>query len=126
MAADAGIDDCLIELVQLRASQINGCAYCLDVHLARAREAGETEQRIAVLSAWRDAALYSPRERAAFALTESVTLVHEQQLPDAVYDAAVQVFSAEEYAALLWIIVAINAFNRVAIAGRYPVEPRPS
>ncbi|SEC03800.1 alkylhydroperoxidase AhpD family core domain-containing protein [Paramicrobacterium humi] len=126
IAADAGLEPRLLELVQLRASQINGCAFCLDYHHDRAIAAGETEQRITVLSAWREARLYSPREQAALALAESVTLIHDGQLPDDVYESAIEVFAPEAYTALLWVLVSINAFNRIAIAGRYPVEARES
>lgn len=126
IATDTGLDGILLELVQFRASQINGCAYCLDVHERRLTDLGENPQRIAVLSAWREADVYSPRERVALRLTEAVTLVHDGQVPDDVYDEALSVFSPEQYAALLWVIVAINSFNRIAIAGRYAVRPRAS
>ncbi|WP_166981212.1 carboxymuconolactone decarboxylase family protein [Paramicrobacterium fandaimingii] len=126
IAADNDLDPILLELVQLRASQINGCAYCLDIHSRSLAKLGESPQRIAVLSAWSEAGLYSPRECAALHLTEAVTLIHDGQLSDAVYRQATEVFTDEQYAALLWVIVAINAFNRVAIAGRYSIEPQPS
>lgn len=123
-ASDAGLDERLVELVQLRASQINGCAYCLDVHSERARSLGETEQRIALLTSWRDAALFSPKERAGLELAEAVTLIHDGNLPDEVYDRATLVLDEAEYSALLWVLVSINAFNRLAVSGRYPVKPR--
>lgn len=123
IASDNDLDPVLLELVQLRASQINGCAYCLDVHSRSLVKLGESPQRIAVLPTWQEAGLYSPRECAALRLTEAVTLIHDGQLPDAVYREATEVFTAEQYAALVWVIVAINSFNRIAIAGRYPIEP---
>jgi len=120
---DAGIDPRMSELIQMRASQINGCAYCIRVHTKRALAVGETVERLMMLPAWRESGLYSPRERAALALAEAVTLIHDGNLPDDVYDEATSVFTPSEYTAVLWIAVAINAFNRVAVAGRYPVEP---
>ncbi|PFG30900.1 carboxymuconolactone decarboxylase family protein [Paramicrobacterium agarici] len=124
IAKDVDLDPILVELVQMRASQINGCAYCLDVHSRSLEKLGESAQRLAVLAAWREADLFSPRECAALRLTEAVTLIHADQLPDDVYREATELFSAEQYAALLWVIVSINSFNRVAIAGRYEIGPR--
>lgn len=86
-ADNAGLEPALLELVRIRASQINGCAYCLDLHTRDARAAGETEQRIYVLNAWREAPLFSSRERAALAMTEAITLVHDGHVPDEVYQA---------------------------------------
>jgi len=120
---DEGIDPRMSELIQMRASQLNGCSFCIRVHTKRSLSLGETAERLTMLSAWRDSNLYSEQERAALELTEAVTLVHDGQITDDVYERATSVFTAKEYTAILWIAVAINAFNRVAIAGRYPVDP---
>src|SRR5687768_10006826 len=117
-AQDAGVEPELLELVRIRASQINGCAFCIDMHTKDARAAGETEERIYGLDAWQEWPLYSTRERAALALTEAVTLVHDGRVPDAVYRAAADVFKEDELAALIWAAVVINAYNRVAISTR--------
>jgi len=108
----------LLELVKFRASQINGCAYCLDMHSKDARAHGETEQRLYALSAWRETPFYSDRERAALAWTEAVTLISEDRVPDAVYEEARAQFSEEELANLTLAIVAINGWNRLQIAFR--------
>jgi AhpD family alkylhydroperoxidase len=115
-----GLERSLIELVKLRASQINGCAYCIDMHTKDARAAGETEQRLYLLDAWRESPFYSPRERAALAWTESVTRVSETHVPDEVYEEARQHFSEKELVDLNWVVVAINAWNRLAIPFRFP------
>lgn len=112
------LDIALYELVKIRASQLNGCAYCIDMHTKEARAAGETEQRIYALSAWRETPFFTERERAALALTEAVTFVYDGQVPDDVYDEAAKHFDQPELAALVWGIAAINAWNRVAIASR--------
>lgn len=103
------------ELVKMRASQINGCAYCLDMHYKDARAAGETEERLYMLSAWREATVYSEAERAALALTEAITLISEAHVPAEVEADAKKHFDAEAYAALVFAIVVINAWNRLAI-----------
>jgi AhpD family alkylhydroperoxidase len=113
-----GLERSLIEFVKLRASQINGCAYCIDMHTIDARAAGETEQRLYLLDAWRESPFYSPRERAALAWTEAVTRVSETHVPDDVYEEARQHFSEKELVDLNWVVVAINAWNRLAIAFR--------
>ncbi len=123
-----GLESSLLELVKMRASQINGCAYCLDMHSKDARAAGETEQRLYVLSAWREAPFYTKRERAALAWTEAVTLVSETHVPDEVYELARQRFSEEELVNLTMAIVAINGWNRLevsfrGIAGSYKARP---
>ena len=115
---DAGIDRRLRELVKIRASQLNGCAYCLDMHARDARAAGETEQRIYALPGWRDAPFFTVRERAALAFTESVTLVADTRARDAGYAAVAAEFSPAEIAALLSVIVVINAWNRIATTPR--------
>jgi AhpD family alkylhydroperoxidase len=114
----AGLDERLIDLVRMRASQINGCAYCLDMHSKDARAQGETEQRLYGLNAWRDTPYYSARERAALEWTESLTLVAATQVPDDVYERVRQQFSEEEIAHLSLAIVAINGWNRLNVAAR--------
>src|SRR5438128_1538449 len=108
----------LLELVFLRASQLNGCAYCVDMHTKDARAAGETEQRLYLVSAWREASCYSERERAALAWTEAVTLLKEQNVSDAVYDQARTHFSEDELIDLTVAITGINAWNRMNVAFR--------
>lgn len=114
----SGLEHSLLELVKTRASQINGCAYCLDMHTKDARAAGETEQRLYALSAWRETPFYSERERAALAWTEAVTLVSETHVPDDVYELAKKEFTDVELVQLTLAIVAINGWNRFAIAMR--------
>lgn len=113
-----GLEKPLLMLVQLRASQINGCAYCLDMHWKDLRALGESEQRLYSLDAWRECPYYSERERAAFAWTEAVTRVSEGQVPDAVYEEVRPHFSEKELADLTLAVAAINAWNRISIAGR--------
>ncbi|CAM5729794.1 Carboxymuconolactone decarboxylase family protein OS=Streptomyces alboniger OX=132473 GN=CP975_21630 PE=4 SV=1 [Streptomyces alboniger] len=117
-AQDAKVEPEILELIRIRASQLNGCAFCLDMHTKDARAQGETEQRIYALNAWRETPFFSGRERAALALTEAVTLVHDGQVPDAVYAEAAKVFDEEQIAALIWAATVINAYNRIAIATR--------
>jgi AhpD family alkylhydroperoxidase len=119
-----GLEKSLIELVKMRASQINGCAYCLSVHSRDARANGETEQRLYVLNAWRETAFYTPRERAALAWTEALTLVAETRAPDDDYEQAHRLFAAKELADLTVLIGMINLWNRLAIGFRYqhPVQ----
>ncbi|MEU1270550.1 carboxymuconolactone decarboxylase family protein [Streptomyces sp. NPDC005799] len=117
-AQDAKVEPELLELIRIRASQINGCAFCLDMHTKDARAAGETEQRIYALNAWRETPFFTERERAALALTEAVTLVHDGRVPDAVYAEAAEVFEEDQIAALIWAATVINAYNRIAIATR--------
>lgn len=114
------VDPALHELVKIRASQINGCAFCLDMHTTHARAQGESEQRLHLLSAWRHASAYTERERAALALTEAVTLIAETHVPDEVWNTATDVFSPAELAGLLMAIVTINGWNRIAISSRTP------
>jgi len=115
---DCGLEASLLDLVKMRASQINGCAHCLDMHSKDARAAGETEQRLYLLSAWREAPFYTSRERAALAWTEALTLVSESHIPDEVCDEARQHFSEEELVNLSLAIVAINGWNRLGIGFR--------
>jgi AhpD family alkylhydroperoxidase len=117
-AQESGLEHSLLELVKIRASQINGCAFCIDMHTIDARAAGESEQRIYLLDAWRESPFYSDRERAALAWTEAVTLISETHVPDDVYDEARRYFSDEELVKLTWAVVVINGWNRVCIAFR--------
>ena len=114
----AGFDNKLLDLVRMRASQINGCAYCLDMHSKDTRANGETEQRLYGLDAWRDAPYYSQRERAALEWTEAITLVSKTHAPDDVYERVREQFSENEIAHLTLAIVAINGWNRLNIAAR--------
>jgi len=114
----SGLETSLLELVRMHASQINGCAFCLDMHSKDARAAGETEQRLYCLPAWRESPFYSEREQAALAWTEAVTLVSEGHVPDEVFEQARKHFSEEELAHLTLAIVTINGWNRFAIAFR--------
>lgn len=116
----AGLEKTLLELVKMRASQINGCAFCLDMHARDARAAGETEQRLYLLNAWAESPLFTPRERAALAWTEALTLISVTHAPDAVYAELLTRFSEEEAVVLTFAIMTINAWNRLAIAGRFP------
>ena len=116
-----GLEKSLIELVKMRTSQINGCGYCLDMHSKDARAAGETEQRLYVLPAWREAPFYSARERAALAWTEAVTLVATNDLPDALYEQVREEFDEKGLVELTLAIIAINGWNRMAIAFRADV-----
>jgi AhpD family alkylhydroperoxidase len=111
----SGLEAGLLELVKMRASQINGCAYCLDMHSKDARAAGESEQRLYALSAWRETTFYTDRERAALALTEAVTLIAETHAPLELVEAAAEVFSPDELEKLVYAIVEINAWNRLAV-----------
>jgi AhpD family alkylhydroperoxidase len=114
----SGLEPSLLDLVRMRSSQINGCAYCLDMHSKDARAAGETEQRLYCLPAWRETPFYSEREQAALAWTEAVTLVSEDHVPDEVFELARKQFSVEELAELTLAIVSINGWNRFSIAFR--------
>jgi AhpD family alkylhydroperoxidase len=114
----AGIDPRLRELIRIRASQINGCAYCIDMHTKDARSVGEAEQRLYALPAWRETPFFDERERAALAFTEEVTLMAANHVPAAAYDQVAQRFSPAEVAALLSLIVMINAWNAVGVAAR--------
>ncbi|WP_209499299.1 carboxymuconolactone decarboxylase family protein [Streptomyces sp. PvR006] len=121
-AAEAGLDRILVELVNLRVSQINGCASCLDVHTRAALRAGETTRRLGVLPAWRDTELFTARERAALALAEATTDPADRLAQDRAYGAARAVLDDEEISAVIWVAIAINAFNRVSILSRHPVR----
>jgi|SRR5271165_492758 len=114
----ADVDPRLRELIRIRASQINGCAYCIDMHTKDARAVGETEQRLYALPAWRETPFFTSRERAALAFTESVTLLAADHVPPAAYDAVAAEFSPGEVAALVSLIVTINAWNAIGVATR--------
>lgn len=115
----SGLEQSLIELVQMRVSQLNGCAYCLDMHSKDARAAGETEQRLYLLQAWREAPFYTPRERAALAWCEAVTRLDPiHGVPDEVYEEARAEFGEEQLIDLNMAVIAINSWNRIAIPSR--------
>ncbi len=115
---ESGLDKTFLHIVKLRASQMNGCAYCIDMHWKDARVGGESEQRLYGLDAWREAPYYTDRERAALEWTEALTNIQDGHAPDAIYDSVRTHFSDKELADLTWAIAAINAWNRVAIALR--------
>ena len=115
---NCGLDHTLLELVKLRASQLNGCAHCIDMHTKELRADGESEQRLYLLNAWRESPFYSDRERAALAWTEAVTLLPHSEVPDEVYEEARTQFSEEELVNLTMAVVAINGANRLNIAFR--------
>lgn len=121
----SGLETSLTELVKLRASQINGCAFCLNMHYAEARKHGETPERIQLLCAWREAPVFTDRERAALAWTEALTLLTEGHVPDEVYQEACRHFSEKELAVLTSAVVMINAWNRIAVAYRWTPEIKP-
>jgi len=117
----SGLEHSTLELVKIRASQINGCAYCLDMHTKDARALGETEQRIYALNAWRETPFFSDRERAALEWAEALTRISIDQVPDSVYEAVKPHFSEAELVALTFALVAINGWNRLAISFRAAV-----
>jgi AhpD family alkylhydroperoxidase len=117
-AAQDNLDPVVAALVKIRCSQLNGCAYCLDMHSREARAAGESEQRLDTLAAWRSTPFFTDREESALALAEAITLVADTAVPDDVYEAAARHFDETELAHLLWTIAAINAWNRVSVATR--------
>lgn len=118
LVRESGLEAPLLELVRIRASQMNGCAYCLDMHSKDARAAGETEQRLDTLSAWRETGFFTDRERAALEWTESVTDVAHAHVPDATYERVRKLFTEAELVNLTMAIVAINGWNRIAISFR--------
>lgn len=115
---ESGLEKPLLELVRLRASQINGCAYCIDMHTKDARAAGESEQRLYAVTAWRETPFFSPRERAALEWTEAVTQISSSHAPDDVFERVKKQFSESELVNLTMAIVAINGWNRLAISFR--------
>jgi AhpD family alkylhydroperoxidase len=114
----SGLEMSLIRLIKMRASQLNGCAYCLHMHAPEARNAGETEERLYLLSAWRESPLYTERERAALAWTDALTLISESHAPDDVYAELASQFTEAERVKLTMVIVAINGWNRIAVGFR--------
>lgn len=116
--AGSGLERSLLELIKTRASQINGCAYCIDMHTKDARAAGESEQRLYALSAWRETPFYSDRERAALAWVEAITLLAETGVPDDVYEQARACFTERELVDLTMAAIAINGWNRLAVGFR--------
>jgi len=126
----SGINPALLELMKIRASQINGCAFCIDMHTKDARLNGEKEQRIYALNAWRETPFFTPQERAVLAFTEAVTLIATDSVSDEIYDEVSRYFSDDEIANLLMAIVTINSWNRIAITtrmvpGNYEPQPLP-
>ena len=121
-AEQAGIGRGLLELLNVRISQINGCAYCLDLHVRKAGEAGETPQRLAVLPAWRETALFTDKERAALGLVESITELGDEHTREQAEATARACLTAEEFSAVSWVAVTMNAFNRVSITSHHPVR----
>ncbi|MGF1470070.1 MAG: carboxymuconolactone decarboxylase family protein [Sandaracinaceae bacterium] len=126
--ARSGLERSLVELVKMRASQINGCAFCLELHSREARAAGESERRLYLLDAWAESSLYSERERAALAWAEALTKIWDNHAPDALFERVRSQFSEKELADLTTLVALINAWNRLAIALRYehsdPLEGR--
>lgn len=125
-AAAAGVDGKVLELVKIRASQLNGCAFCLDMHTTDALKEGEDPRRLHVLAAWRETDLYSEQERAALELTEVLTrLADTNDVPDEVYEYATKVFTETQYQVVVWMVMVINAYNRVVLPG-HPKLPKRS
>ncbi len=124
ICVDNGIEDRVKELLMLHTSQINGCAFCVRVHVEGALAAGITTDEIGQIPVWRESGVFSERECAALELAEAFAYIHKGGVPDEVYNRVGSVFTEKEYAALSWVAVSINAFNRVAIAGRYPVAAK--
>lgn len=114
----SGLEHSLYELIKTRASQINKCGYCLDMHTKEARKAGETEQRLYALNAWRETPFFTERERAALEWTETLTLIAEKEVSDSLYEATRQHFNEKEMVALTMAIIAINGWNRLAVSFR--------
>ena len=123
-AQAAGLDRLLVELVNIRISQLNGCGFCLDLHVRRALDKGETPQRLAVLPAWRDVDLFSPTEQAALALAETITVLPEHHDRERERSRARKQLTADEFSAVSWIAITMNAFNRISIISGHPVRPR--
>lgn len=122
---ECGLDKGLLHLIKLRASQINGCSYCVDMHSREAREDGESEQRVYLVSAWRESPLYSERERAAFEWVETVTKIAEAGVPEALYEKGSRLFSKEELVKLTVAVAMINVWNRLCVTF-HSVHPVPA
>jgi AhpD family alkylhydroperoxidase len=123
-AQAAGLDRLLVELVNIRISQINGCGFCLDLHVRQAVKNGETPQRLAVLPAWRDVDLFSPTEQAALALAEAITTLPEHHERERERTRARKLLTADQFSAISWVAITMNAFNRISIISGHPVRPR--
>ncbi|MEU7168982.1 carboxymuconolactone decarboxylase family protein [Streptomyces morookaense] len=121
-AAAVGLDPLLVELLKIRTSQINGCAFCLRMHTRDALQMGENPDRIAVLPGWEETGYFSETERAALRLTEAVTRVSDGHVSDEDYSAATAVLTEDQISGIVWLAILMNAFNRLAITSRYPVE----
>lgn len=122
-ARDAGVAPSLVELLSVRISQLNGCAYCLDLHTRQAIELGETPRRLGVLPAWRDTTLFTEEERAALTLVESITRLGDVDAQDAAYAEAKAVLTEDALSVVSWVAITMNSFNRLSIASRHPVRP---
>lgn len=120
--AASGLDKNLLELIKTRASQLNGCAYCINMHVRDAMNEGETAQRLFLLDAWRETELFTEKERAVLALTESMTLIAQKSVADEIYANAKKHLSDQELAAVIMSIVAINSWNRISIALKTPLD----
>lgn len=121
--ASSGLDHTLYELIKIRASQINGCAFCLDMHTQKLRSMGETNQRVDLVSVWREVPFYTAKEKAALELTEAVTLISKAGVPDAVYHNAREYFTEKEFLTIIMAINTINNWNRIAIStGMVPAQ----
>ncbi|MEU9556337.1 carboxymuconolactone decarboxylase family protein [Streptomyces fumanus] len=124
-AGAAGLDRTLVELINLRVSQLNACAYCLDLHTRAALRAGETTQRLGVLAAWRDTELFDARERAALALAEATTHPADAAAGTTAYADARAALTDDEISAVIWVAVTMNAFNRISVMSKHPVRKSP-
>ncbi len=123
LAGAAGVTQGFAHLLRLRASQINQCSYCVRLHTRDALAAGESSDRISLVAAWRESEYFTAKERVSLALVEAITLIADGQVPDALYQEATETLTQEELAAVEWIGVTINTWNRIAIASRTPVKP---
>lgn len=123
VSGEPGLDDVLVEFVRLRASQLNGCAYCVDLHTRKAKRLDVEERRLAAVAAWRESPFFSDRERAALALTEALTRMADQPVPDTIVETAIEQFTESEFVALVLKITAINAWNRLWVSFHRPVIP---
>ena len=122
-ASKAGLDPLIVELMKLRVSQINGCASCLRLHTREALGLGETAERLGLVAAWRECQYFNAVEQAAFIIAESVTNIGQGPMPDERYEAVATALTVEQYSALAWAAISINAWNRVALTSNWPVAP---
>lgn len=122
VAAETGLDSTVVELINLRVSQLNGCAYCLDTHTRAALRAGESAQRLGVPAAWRDTEAFTPVERAALALAEATTHPADAVAQESAYQAAREALTDDQISAAIWVAITMNAFNRVSIMSKHPVR----